>query len=97
MRKSIEKLIKAIDHTEKISKDYYKEMLTKFVMQQIKNQQIQKLTETFKEIDFVEPGQLINYFGYKTNDQNEQIRQIIEVIKEYREGKNDPNRFKKKK
>ena len=38
MRKSIEKLIKAIDHTEKISKDYYKEMLTKFVMQQIKNQ-----------------------------------------------------------
>ena len=79
---------------ERKNSSFYKEMLTKMVTQNIRDEQMLKLADALKEIDYSEPEQIISMFEYHNNDANERTMIALDVAKEYREGKLDPHKVK---
>lgn len=90
MHRAIGNLTRNIDKMEAQSKAYYKDMMTKMVVQNLRDAELLKLAEAFKEIDYADAEQLQNLFEYRSKDQVEKIRGQVDVAKEYHEGKLDP-------
>ena len=90
LQKALGNLTRNIDKIELSSKQYYKNMMTKLVLQNLRDAELVKLSEAFKEIDYADIDQLQNLFEYRNKDQIEKIRGQVDVAKEYHEGKLDP-------
>ena len=54
MQKAIGNLTRNIDKMEAASKHYYQDMLTKMVIQNLRDAELLKLSEAFKEIDYAD-------------------------------------------
>lgn len=54
-KKAFESMIMKIDFMERKNKTYYQELLTKMVQQNIRDDELLKLTDALKEIDYSEP------------------------------------------
>lgn len=87
-------MIMKIDFMERKNKPYYQELLTKMVQQNIRDEELLKLTDALKEIDYSEPDQLMTLFDYHDQNMIEKTKTALDVAKEYKEGKLDPYKFK---
>ena len=57
-------MISNIDRMERKNKKYYQEMITKMVTQNIRDDEMLKLADNLKEINYSEPDQLLTLFEY---------------------------------
>ena len=55
-------MISNIDRMERKNKKYYQEMITKMVTQNIRDDEMLKLADNLKEINYSEPDQLLTLF-----------------------------------
>lgn len=91
-RRAIENITKNIDQIEMRSKREYKEMLTNQIELHARDEQMQKVTDILKDIDYADPDQLYALYHYRVKDENDKIKTAREVAKEFHEGKFDPNK-----
>ena len=68
LQKALGNLTRNIDKIELQSKQYYKNMMTKLVLQNLRDAELVKLSEAFKEIDYADIDQLQNLFEYRNKD-----------------------------
>jgi UDP-N-acetyl-D-mannosaminuronate dehydrogenase len=68
LQKALGNLTRNIDKIELQSKQYYKNMMTKLVLQNLRDAELVKLSEAFKEIDYADINQLQNLFEYRNKD-----------------------------
>jgi hypothetical protein len=68
LQKALGNLTRNIDKIELSSKSYYKNMMTKLVLQNLRDAELVKLSEAFKEIDYADIDQLQNLFEYRNKD-----------------------------
>lgn len=100
IQKDIEMLARHVDFINMQSKQDIKDHVNQLVRQDFRNAEMNKVTEIFKEIDFAEPVAINGLFQYHQTDDRQKLGAQVEVTKEYKEGKLDPNKFvrtKKKK
>ena len=62
MKKHLETLIRNIDHVKRQSKDLYVDHITDLVMQDLRLIELNKISETFKEIEFAQPDQILGLY-----------------------------------
>jgi len=92
LRKKLDFLSKNLDLIDQDSKKFYRNYLTKMVSQNIRDIELKKITDNLKEIDFAEAEAIPGMFEYRFKDEQDRILVSMEVAKEYKEGKNDPNK-----
>ena len=63
-RRAIENITKNIDKIEMRSKREYKEMLTSQIELNAREEQMQKVTDILKDIDYADPDQLYTLYHY---------------------------------
>lgn len=85
-------MIHNIDRMEQSNKPVYQDMLTQMVQFNVRNEQLQQISDTLKEISYADPRQMGLLFEYKKNDDDERVRIAQDVAKEYHEGKLDPHK-----
>lgn len=96
IRKAIDTITRNIDMMDIKSKEEYKEMITRWVKMDLREKEIKKIADVLKDIDYAEPDQLGALYEYRTNDFNEKIKIAVDVAREYKEGKLDPQKFESK-
>ena len=63
------------------------------MLNNFRNEELQRISDTFREIDFAEPSTFNTMYYYKANDADEKLQIQLDVTDEYKEGKLDPNKF----
>jgi hypothetical protein len=63
-RKAFESVVHNIDRMGRKDQLYYQEMMAKMVTQDIRNDELLKLADALKEIDYSEADQLLTLFDY---------------------------------
>lgn len=77
------------NETQKAFKDYINQM----VCEDFRVTEMNKITELLQEVEFAEPETLYGMFDYRQKDIKDKIRRQVDVKKEYKEGKLDPNKY----
>ena len=99
-KKAVENIIRNIDIMGRQKKEFYQDMFTKMVQQDVRDEELKKLHDFMKEVDYAEPGRIFPLYENRMNELQELEVIAQEVAKEYKEGKTDPNntnfRLKKK-
>eukprot|EP00356_Strombidium_inclinatum_P001808 CAMPEP_0170512514 /NCGR_PEP_ID=MMETSP0208-20121228/66892_1 /TAXON_ID=197538 /ORGANISM="Strombidium inclinatum, Strain S3" /LENGTH=76 /DNA_ID=CAMNT_0010796153 /DNA_START=1785 /DNA_END=2012 /DNA_ORIENTATION=- len=73
MRKQLDFLSKNIDRLGRESKDFYRDFLTTLVTQNFRDQELNKISDNLKEIDFAEAETLAGMYEYRLKDENDKI------------------------
>ena len=92
LKKKLDFLSKNIDRINRESKEFYRTFLTGLVSQNLRDSELNKISENLKEIDFAEPDSLAGMYEYRLKDENDKVLVSMEVTREYREGKIDPRK-----
>jgi len=66
----------------------------KLVLNDLRQSELNKITDLLKEIDFAEPVALYGMFDYRQKTANERLGVEVEVIKEFRANEFDPDKLK---
>lgn len=75
------------------SKKYYRDLMTKMVLQNFRDEELLKIQEFIKEIDFAEVDSMPGLYELKIIDEKERLKVIKEVTKDHHEGKLDPGKM----
>ena len=71
--------------------------MTKMVLQNFRDEEMLKIQEFIKEIDFAEAENVSKLYELKMKDEIERLKVIKEVTKDHHEGKLDPGKMIKAK
>ena len=71
--------------------------MTKMVLQNFRDEEMLKIQELIKEIDFAEAENMPKLYELKMKDDLERLKVIKEVTKDHHEGKLDPGKMIKNK
>lgn len=101
IKRCIEAMSRNIDNMNRKSAQFYHKLMTKRVIEEIREEELKKVIEVLRNIDQA-PEQLYQVIGYRMKEKNEETLAAAEVAKEYHMGKFDPklvarNNKKKKK
>lgn len=96
INKDIETLALHATNSSNQTKQIFKDHINKMVCEDFRVAETAKITEILREIEFAEPETLYGMFDYRKRDIKEKIRTQVDVKKEYKEGKLDPNKYVKK-
>ena len=96
IRRAIDNITKNIDQLELKSREEYKDMYTKFVKLDLRETQLNRISELLKDIDYAEPVQIPALYEYRNRDEQDKIKIALESAKEHKEGKLDPKQFEKR-
>ena len=75
------------------TKAVFKDQVNKMVQEDFRVAEVSRITEILREIEFSEPETLFGMFDYRLRDIREKIQMQVDVAKDYKEGKLDPNKF----
>lgn len=93
LRKDIETLARHVDHIHATDSKIYRNMMHKLVLNELRQDELNKVTDLLKEIEFAEPVALYGMFDYRQRTNNERLGVEVEVIKEFRANEFDPNKL----
>lgn len=94
LKKCIDAITKNIDRIDRESKSHYKEMLTRMVAQDIRDQELKKTMEVLKELESQVPSRLPTDFNTKMAELREQCQIAEQVAMEYHTGRFDFSKLK---
>ena len=93
IKQKLEGITRVINQTLIQSKADAQEQIAKQVLNNFRNEELQRISDTFREIDFAEPNTFSTMYYYKANDADEKLQIQLDVTDEYKDGKLDPNKF----
>ena len=67
--------------------------MTKMVLQNFRDEEMLKIQEFIKEIDFAEADAMPRLYDLKMKDEKERLKVVKEVTKDHHEGKLDPGKM----
>jgi hypothetical protein len=78
---------------ERQSKAHYKDLLTKLVIQNFRDEELGKITEAVRELEFAGAEAIPNLYKHRARDEAEKQQVVLDVTREHQEGKLDPTKF----
>ena len=67
--------------------------MTKMVLQNFRDEEMLKIQEFIKEIDFAEADAMPRLYDLKMKDEKERLKVVLEVTKDHKDGKLDPGKM----
>eukprot|EP00347_Sterkiella_histriomuscorum_P011639 403371682 len=89
-KRKLQTIIKIIDRAENQRQGQNQKILADMLVQNLKDDEFLKTLDKLKEIDFADSTVLETLYEYKVKDEQDQIEQANEVMKEFHSGKLDP-------
>ena len=93
IRHCLESLTRNIDRLIREEKEFEKDYWVKLVQDDMRQQEIKKMMDLLKEVDFAEGEQVAGSFNYREKDKIKNIRESVDVANDFFDGKYDPKKL----
>lgn len=93
IKSCLENLTRNIDRLIREDQEYEQDYMVKLVQDDLRQQEIKKMMDLLKEVDFAEGEQISGSFNYREKDKIKNIRESVVVAQEFFDGKYDPKKL----